>query len=208
VPANYDKIARFYDVLSRIIFGKNIVQAQVCLLQYVPANSSILIIGGGTGWILEELVKIHATGLMIDYVENAVQMMALSKNRNCAGNVVNYINLPVEDFKAKGKYDVIITPFILDNFTQKKAEIIFNQLHVMLKKQGIWLYADFVYSKTEGRLWQKILLKTMYLFFSITTGIETLELADVSGYFKQDYELFFERRFYFKFIKAIAYQKR
>jgi ubiquinone/menaquinone biosynthesis C-methylase UbiE len=208
MPANYDKIAKIYDALSRIVFGKNIVKAQVCLLKYVATGSRVLIVGGGTGWILEELAKQHPSGLVIDYVENSVQMIALSRNRNCGSNVVNYINLPIEDFKSTGLYDAILTPFVFDNFTHEKAGIMFEHLNVMLKKQGTWLYADFVHNENEGRLWQKLLLKTMYLFFNITTGIETHELADVDGYFSKDYEKIFERGFYFKFIKSIAYRKR
>jgi ubiquinone/menaquinone biosynthesis C-methylase UbiE len=208
MPANYDKIAKIYDVLSRMVFGKNIVKAQVCMLPYIPANSSIVIVGGGTGWILEELAKQYPEGLTIDYVENSAQMIVLSKKRKCGSNVVNYINLPIEDFKSTGLYDVILTPFVFDNFTHEKAGMMFGHLNVMLKKQGRWLYADFVHNENEGRLWQKLLLKIMYLFFRITTGIETRELADVTVYFERDYEKIFERGFYFKFITSSAYQKR
>ena len=195
-------------MLSRIVFGKNIVKAQVCLLQYVQAHSSILIVGGGTGWILEELTKQYPSGLIIDYVENSAEMIALSKSRNCGSNVVNYIKLPIEDFKSSELYNVILTPFVFDNFTHEKAGVMFARLNAMLKKQGNWLYADFVHNENEGKLWQKFLLKTMYLFFRITTDIETHELADVEVYFEDDYEKVFERRFYLKFIKSLVYRKR
>jgi hypothetical protein len=52
MPANYNNSAWFYDRLSRMVYGRALINAQVYLLQYVPAGASVLIAGGGTGWIL------------------------------------------------------------------------------------------------------------------------------------------------------------
>ena len=49
MPANYDNSAWFYDRLSRVVYGKAIVRAQVYLLKEIPAGSTVLIAGGGTG---------------------------------------------------------------------------------------------------------------------------------------------------------------
>jgi ubiquinone/menaquinone biosynthesis C-methylase UbiE len=110
MPANYDNIARVYDLLSRVIFGRHIEQAQVCMLEYVPSGSSILIVGGGTGWILEKLSDQYPHGLQIDYVEISAEMIVLSEKRNHKENVVNFINKPIEEFISDKSYDVIITP--------------------------------------------------------------------------------------------------
>ena len=77
MAANYNNAAWFYDSLSRVVYGKALIDAQVYLLQYIQPNSTILIVGGGTGWILEEVARIHPTGLQITYVEAYAQMMAL-----------------------------------------------------------------------------------------------------------------------------------
>ncbi len=79
MPTNYNKIAKYYDLISRLVYGKAIIKAQVSLLKFIPANSSVLIIGGGTGWVLEELAKIHQEGLTIIYVENSSKMIALAQ---------------------------------------------------------------------------------------------------------------------------------
>ncbi|MDB5086371.1 MAG: hypothetical protein JWR09_365, partial [Mucilaginibacter sp.] len=65
-----------------MVYGRALINAQVFLLQYVPVGVDVLIAGGGTGWVLEELAKIHPSGLQITYVEIAADMMALSKKRN------------------------------------------------------------------------------------------------------------------------------
>ena len=69
MASNYDNSAAFYDQLSQMVFGKALIRAQLYLLQQVPPNSTVLIVGGGTGWILEELSNIHYSGLAITYVE-------------------------------------------------------------------------------------------------------------------------------------------
>ena len=208
MPANYDKIATVYDLLSRIVFGKSIVNAQVSLLKCLPAGEyRLLIVGGGTGWILEELAKQRPQGLTIDYVEASAKMIELSKNRGCATNTVNFICLPIESFESGHLYNVIITPFVLDNFDEQKLEQVFYKLDALVADGGTWLYADFVYSKETSPGWQKLLLKIMYFFFRISTKIETGELVATEKLFEKSYRKKMEAGFYFNFIKAIAYKK-
>jgi len=207
MAANYDKIAPVYDLLSRIIFGRQIINAQVGLLKYIPANGRLLIVGGGTGWILEEITKLHPADLTIDYVEPSARMMVLSRKRNCGRNTVNFIKLPIEDFNAYLQYDVIMTPFFFDNLEQDKIGIVFSKLNALLKANGLFLYTDFVNDGGKGPLWQKILLYIMYVFFKLTCGIEANELIDMGGYFNESYQVIIETRYYLKFIRAVAYQK-
>jgi ubiquinone/menaquinone biosynthesis C-methylase UbiE len=208
MPANYDKIARIYDLLSGMVFGKAITKAQAHLLQCLPTGDyRLLIVGGGTGWILEELSRLRPEGITIDYVEASGEMIALSRKRSYGKNAVNFFHAPIEDFSSDQMYQVIITPFVLDNFEESKLKIIFSRLDNLLEEEGTWLYADFVYSKTASPLWQKLLLKIMYFFFRITTKIETKKLVDVEKYFEKGYRKKMGARFYFDFIKAVAYKK-
>jgi ubiquinone/menaquinone biosynthesis C-methylase UbiE len=207
MPTNYDSIAGIYDFLSRLIFGRQIVKAQVCLLKYVPPGSSILIAGGGTGWILERVAEEYPRGLTIDYVESSRRMIALSQKRNFKENAVNFIHVPIEDFTTDKQYDVIITPFLFDNFRIDKLEFIFAKSDAMLKTNGLWLYADFVYDKSPNHLWQRLLLKAMYLFFRITSTVEAQELINMDKYFAPSYQVEFEEFYYFKFIRSVVYRK-
>lgn len=208
MATNYDKIATNYDLISRLVFGKTVVNAQVCLLKYIPADSNILIAGGGTGWILEELSKVHSNSLKIDYVESSLQMIRLSQKRNCESNEVNFINLPAENFSTEKKYDIILTPFFFDNFQAEKIQYIFLKLDSFLKDDGAWLYVDFVYDEKKGRLWQRLLLKIMYFFFRVTSHIETQQLVDMDTFFNPLYKKVVEISHYHNFVKSIVYKKR
>ena len=207
MSANYDTIASNYDWLSRLIFGKALINAQLHLLAYIQDDSHVLIVGGGTGWILEELVFLEKKGLNIDYVESSAEMMILSKKRKCGPNQVQFIQMPIESYVSNSSYDVIITPFLFDNFTMEKIGHVFFLLNDMLVNKGLWLYADFVYMSSASPFWQKILLKSMYLFFRITAKIETNKLVDMSPFFKCGFGIMSEKSFYAKFVKSIVFQK-
>lgn len=203
---NYNAIANIYDFLSRLIFQKSIINAQVFLLNHIPPNSKVLIAGGGTGWVLEELSKIHAEGIEITYVEKSEKMISLSKRKDIRQNKVEFINKSVEDFSIEKKYDIVFTAFLFDNFLPGKIEFVFAKLNQLLKPGGLWLYADFV-NGNQGKLWQKLLLKTMYLFFKLTCNIETLQLTDMNKFFAEGYNNVVESFYYLNFIKAVAYTK-
>ena len=204
---NYNSIANIYDVLSRVVFGKSIMKAQIFLLKYIPENSKVLIVGGGTGWILSELSKMYEKGIEIMYVEKSAKMIALSKQKNIQHNSVEFINAGIEEFPTGKKFDIIFTAFLFDNFLPEKIEFVFSKLNQLLKPNGLWLYADFMNDKMNSKWWQKFLLKTMYLFFKITCNIETQQLINMSAYFVGGYNKLSEKYFYSRFIKSAVYKK-
>ena len=60
----------------------------------------MLIVGGGTGWILEEIADRYPAGLRITYVELSREMMRLARRRRVGASVVSFVELPVEEFVA------------------------------------------------------------------------------------------------------------
>ena len=205
MASNYDNSAWFYDRLSRMIYGRVLIRSQVYLLQFIPAGSVILIAGGGTGWILEEIAKIHPSGLKITYAEISAKMMALSQKRNAGNNEVTFINLPVEQIQVPDQFDVVITPFLFDNFTEHTLQKVFTHIHQSLKSSGVWLNTDF---HLTGKWWQKFLLRSMILFFRIICRIESTKLPDIEKCFEQSgYATINQKTFFGEFILSTAYQK-
>ncbi len=203
--AGYSNVAWFYDSLSRAIFGNALVEAQVHLLPLIQSNSNILIVGGGTGWILEEIAKIHPSGLSITYVEVADKMMGLSRKRNVANNKVTYITQPIQDVTDLPTFDVILTPFLFDNFSPATFDKVFNQLHSLLKPGGTWINTDF---QLTGKWWQYVLLKTMFGFFRLMAGIASNKLPDIETEFViRGYTLVDAKSFFGEFISTTAYKK-
>ncbi|GGI22369.1 class I SAM-dependent methyltransferase [Pedobacter mendelii] len=205
---NYDKIANQYDTLSRLIYGKAQVNAQINQLKYIPENSVILIVGGGTGWILEEIAKVQPSGLKMVYVEISEKMIKLSKARNLQDNSVTFVNIAIEDFNSNLKFDIIITPFLFDNFNSARVKTVFRKLHSLLKENGLWFLVDFSLSDKKGKLWKWLMLKSMYAFFNLLNIVEASKLVDIMPYFlAKEYKIFEERFYYNRFIRASILKK-
>ena len=208
MPNNYDASAWFYDALAKLVFGKALVKAQQFLIGDIQPKLNILIVGGGTGWILEELTKVQASSLKITYVEISAKMLALSKKRKFGQNEVAFVHKAIEEYQLSQKYDVILTPFLFDNFSKKRIQLVFDQLHQSLKLDGLWLLCDFQVQENRHQIWQKVLLQTMYLFFGLLCNVETKTLVKMDVYFQhRNYILVKEKTFYQGFIISKVYQK-
>ncbi len=176
--ADFNWVAPFYDFLAFLVFGHRLQRAQVVFLNQVPANARILILGGGTGWLLQQVLTLCQPGQVL-YLESSAKMLALASKRVINHNVVGSVTFRVGDetcLKPEESFDVIITPFVLDVFTEKYLQsTLIPQFYNRLKTGGIWLATDFVPSVTG---WRKMLLWTMVRFFQLTTGMKTRQLAD------------------------------
>jgi ubiquinone/menaquinone biosynthesis C-methylase UbiE len=202
---NYDSVAWFYDRLSRLVFGRALINAQAYLLHAIPANANILIAGGGTGWILDEITMLHPSGLTITYIDASAGMIALSRKRNVGNNKVIFITAQVEDTQLDDNFDIVLTPFLFDNFTKETVASVFTRLNKLLVQHGKWLYCDF---QNTGIYWQRALLKIMYTFFRTCTGIKAKQLPDLETYFSRyKYKVTQQKTFFKNFVVAKIYEK-
>lgn len=168
---NYDKTAAYYQFLSRFIFGNTLIEAQVEAINQFPANSSVLIAGGGDGEILKHFIgKNHK----IDFVDCSSKMIEIAKSKTKLP--LNWYCEDVFDFLPQHSYDVIFFPFLLDNFSDYEVEELILKSKRWLKKSGSYWVVDF----TENpNLWQKTLLKAMYLFFKAIAGVVTARIPSI-----------------------------
>lgn len=205
MKGNYDPIARYYDRLNRLLLGRSVADVQTLLCGLIPAGAKVLLVGGGSGWILEAIAKIHPSGLEIKYADASGKMIALARKRVCGTNAVHYIHAAIQDVRLDGQYDVVFTPFLFDNFGDATAVEVFACLHETLQPGGLWLYCDF--TPTE-RHWQHGLLRLMYLFFRLLCGIEARKLPDMDGLFgKYAYQPEQQNTLMQGFITGTAYRR-
>jgi ubiquinone/menaquinone biosynthesis C-methylase UbiE len=205
---NYDPVARYYDFLSQLVFGRTEIDAQVELLDRVRPGDKLLIVGGGTGWILEKLAAIYPDGLQITYVESSRVMMALARKREWAGHSVSFVQLPIEQFVTDERFDCILTGFLFDNFRQEQAEQTVRGLDGLLLGGGYWLFADLHYPPKGGTWWQGLLLRSMYWAARWICRVEANRLPDMEVCFEAVGYKVMRRAFYYQgFIQAVVYKK-
>ena len=163
--SNFNFVASFYDRLSRLVFQKSIEQASQQMVDWVKPGSKVLILGGGTGKLLEQF-KNNAS---IDYVELSTKMIEQAKNRACVGEV-SFYNHDYLLFESTKKYDYIICPFFLDLFVPVELNKVINKIKEELTQNGKLLVLDF--SPKNTGWFNLFLLQVMILFFRVFSGIK------------------------------------
>ncbi len=168
---NYGRFARSYQFLSRLVFGNALIEAQRKALDGLSPDCSLLIAGGGDGEILRHLA--HWNG-PIDFVEISAEMIAVAKTKS-PGNI-RWFQQDIFDFQPDRVYDIVLIPFLLDNFIPKEAELLIVRIPSFLANNSQVIIIDYPERPVS---WQKILLKSMYLFFRITANVPVNALPPI-----------------------------
>ena len=175
---NFNLIAPVYDALAKLVFGNKLKRAQCHFLHLIPQDSNVLIVGGGTGWILDEIFKTGFRG-SVTYLEASTKMIKMTEKRlqpdwNVTLICGNERAIPQEF------YDAIITNFFLDVFSANQLKAIMVQLSDILLPNALWFCTDF---KHTNSLRHKLIIWSMLRFFRLTTQLEASQLHDFAFYF-------------------------
>jgi len=201
--SGFDFLAPVYDSLARLIFGKSIVVSQTWFLDQVQPNSKVLILGGGTGWLLKELEKQNPT-CEVWYAEASSKMIEKTQSR-VLSEQVHLIQGTEEDIPSQSKFDFIITNFYLDLFSDEKLKSVIQRINNHTSQSTIWLVTDFV---NNGTWWHRWMLKIMYTFFRIVCNIKASHLPDWSKELSdQGWMEINSKSWYRKFIKSVVWQR-
>jgi ubiquinone/menaquinone biosynthesis C-methylase UbiE len=201
----FDIVAGIYDRLARLLYGKSIVVSQLHFLNEIPDDSRVLILGGGTGWILEELL-VRKPRCKVWYVDASQKMIALAQKRVSPQQEVYFIHGSEKSLPKEILFDVVITNFYLDLFTEASLAEVITSIKDNLHPQALWLVTDFV---DGGKWWQRSLLKTMYFFFGTVSAIEARSLAAWDkALVKAGLSEIRSAFFYGGFIRSVIYARR
>ncbi len=169
----FDFIAKYYAFTSTLVFGRSLEIAKASLFTRIPSTAKVLFIGGGTGTSLKKLVSLKPQA-HIDFVETSEQMILRAAQKVSSESLVNFFHSSIEEFEGGG-YDVIITEFFFDLFEKEKIETLVSIIAPKLSSKGCWIDTDF---RKPDKVFHKILLGTMYLFFKLTSKIEVNGLVE------------------------------
>lgn len=188
--SGFNRVASFYDALARLVYGQALQEAQLALLPSVPDQARVLVIGGGTGWLLEQLLH---TGKRLDmlYLDAAPAMLQRArqkyekyeqskKGHHCQ---VSFRLGNEQALQPSEQFDVIITPFLLDLFPPPRLQQLMRRLSAALVPDGEWLVADFWPVQQPPPWWQRVLITGMYTFFGWVSGVKASRLPDYASHF-------------------------
>jgi ubiquinone/menaquinone biosynthesis C-methylase UbiE len=110
----------------------------------------------------------------------------------------NQTNLP------NAYYDLVITYFFLDVFSEIDLQKVIDKIKITLKKDAVWLYSDFNQPKTY---WQKLLMFIMKVFFRLTTRLKWNQLPNILKLLKDNSFKIESKTYYFGGFITAAYLK-
>ncbi len=206
----FDNVAKFYDLMATIVFGKQLRNAQLHFISEIPPYSTIFIIGGGTGWLLNAILR-NLEVKEIIYIDASQKMLELTYEKNhqeAQFSKVKLIHGTEKNIKDYTEIDFLITPFILDVFTPKDLPYVVRDLSSILSNTGTWLLVDFDAQHTKQGL-AKLLVQIMYWVFTVTCSIPAKKLEDfekhiVSNHWQREKIKYF----YFDMVKAVKFIKK
>lgn len=178
---SFDRVAPLYRTLERFVFGDQLQQARLAFLSEIETPHRVLVVGEGDGRFLAEFVRRYPEA-EIDCLDVSARMIALARSRLGERHTVNFIQADLWDYSLEaGRYDLIVTHFFLDCFTGATLGEIIQKLANAASVQAVWLLADFRlpdsgWRRFHARFW----IRSMYLFFRLTSGLEAKRLDDPS----------------------------
>lgn len=209
---DFDFIAPYYDSLASLVFGNTLRKVESHFFSYLKTKTRILVVGGGSGDIIESLAKVNPD-LQVTYLEASGKMVQMAKEK-FEGSIRKLKKPPVfihgteKDIPIDLKVDAICTPFVLDIYPQKEMEQMASKLDQHLNREGFWFFADFEPNKHTFWLARKILVPLMYQFFAWVSQIPARQTPNYEAFFaKHQFVQLESKRFFLNLIVSRLYQK-
>ena len=180
-PTGFDRVAWCYDALAGLVFGPALEKAQRAALAGLPTGAPhVLILGGGTGWDLTELLRCRPQATVL-YLEASRNMLARARTRLLreqpqAAAQVEFRHGTQDYLHSTDCFDAVVTFFVLDCLSSAEFAPALARLWAAQRPGAPWLLADF---RSAQRGWRRVLLTLMYAFFRLTTGLRARELPDL-----------------------------
>ena len=154
----FDRVAWFYDALAGLVFGSSQQAAQRAALHGLPDGTPhVLILGGGTGWVLSEVLR-RVLAAKVLYLEASPKMLARAQGRLArefpqAVGQVAFRHGTQAALQPAEQFGAIITFFVLDCIPSADLGAALAQLRAAQRPGAPWLVADFRSARRGWRYW-------------------------------------------------------
>lgn len=157
-----------------MVFFGQLDRIQAKAVNLIPDASKVLVLGGGTGRLLESFGQADIT-----YIELSMPMIERAKKRKTSASV-DFIQIDFMDWQSQDRFDTIICPFFLDLFPSDQLVKVILKLQTHLKPGGQLMVIDF---NGKSKVWaQRVLLTAMFFFFY---SADAIEIRKYNGMFEE-----------------------
>ena len=182
---NCNAIARWYQLLEYLAFGRALQRRRQEYMNEVAYARRVLILGDGDGRFTAEFLR-RSTADSIDSVDLSSRMLGLAENRVWARSInpvrVRFHHGDARTVKLPGRYDLIVSHFFLDCFTPDEMPALVARIAQAASPQAWWLISEFRVPDAGIWRWAAVfLIRTMYWFFRLATGLQARRLPDYAA---------------------------
>ena len=190
---HYSFLAPFYNRLSKLVFGDQLMLAKTCFAKNLP-EKRILIIGGGDGLDYQKLQK----QLAGEYWEISKAMLTKAKSNLPESKLIFHLDFYHAE---KGKvFDEVWLQFVLDTMGDEEIVSLLKEIRKSLTSEGVIYLADFFVTQTS---YHRILNRIMITFFRIVTKHKRANLPDYEEFLgTEKYKKISEKKFLKGWVKA------
>jgi ubiquinone/menaquinone biosynthesis C-methylase UbiE len=177
---NCDRIARSYRAFEYLAFGRALERRRFGYIKDVSEAKRVLILGDGDGRFTAEFLKWNK-GARVESIDSSGRMLALARARldDAAAERVQFRVGDARTVDLAGTYDLVVTHFFLDCFTDAEAARLIERMAGFCEPGARWLISEFRLPRASvRRLAAKALIRFMYFCFRLTTGLKVTRLPD------------------------------
>lgn len=179
IGKGFNLLAPIYDGVVFLFFGKAFSRLQQQLFCDLASAEKCLIIGGGSGEVLENAI-LQNLASQYYYAELSDGMIEKTKTRISRLNHSSSIEFS-NDWTSwnKESFDFIILPFVLDCYSETELHSLISTLVSCLSPKGKILFIDFNQEADfgyEAHFAKAGFITLLYAFFNIATGISAKKL--------------------------------
>jgi SAM-dependent methyltransferase len=161
---NCDPLARWYRWLEYAAFGGALRRRREAFLFELGNPQRVLVLGDGDGRFLQLFAALYPQA-QVDAVDSSARMIELARARVPSAT---FHLADAREFAFDKEYDLAVAHFFFDCFDDGELQAILSRVHA-----NTWLVSDF-----RNTRWSRPLLRSLYFFFRLTTGLRVTSLPD------------------------------
>lgn len=145
-------------------FGSALRQRREAFLFELGDPRRVLVLGDGDGRFLQVFTALYPRA-QVDAVDSSARMVELAQAR--AGSVSFHV-ADAREFGFRGDYDLAVAHFFFDCFEESELRAMLGRI-----RAKNWLISEF-----RSTRWSWLVLRGLYFFFRLTTGLRTRALPE------------------------------
>jgi ubiquinone/menaquinone biosynthesis C-methylase UbiE len=177
---HFDRLARVYRWMEMFTFGPWLERCRFAFLSEMAGCGRAAVLGDGDGRFTARLLGANSI-VRIDAVDASREMLRelLKRAGPDAERVHVHQSDALEWLPANAPYDLVVTHFFLDCFTEDEVRALAGKLRRALSPEALWVVSEFAIPEGAfGRWVARPVIWLLYSAFGVLTGLQVRKLPD------------------------------